>query len=125
VAYADAKISYYTELRVAMPELTNIAMGREPRPQEVDRFRDAFQPAGEIREIAADNETVALIERFSGDPEVQKAVRNSTMLRNLKRLSSKISRGKTLPDATLQCLLEEFKSRSFSRWRSAAARWLI
>jgi hypothetical protein len=29
--------------------------------------------AGEIREIAADKETAALLERFSGDPQVQKA----------------------------------------------------
>jgi hypothetical protein len=56
-----------------MPELTNIATGREPRPQEVDKFRDAFRVSGEIQEIAADKETAALLERFSGDPEVQKA----------------------------------------------------
>jgi hypothetical protein len=73
VAYADAKISYYTELRAAMPELTNIAMCREPRPEEVDKFRDAFRISGGIQEIAADKETEALLERFSGDPEVQKA----------------------------------------------------
>ena len=53
VAYADAKISYYTELRAAMPELTNIVTGRKPRPQEVDKFRDAFRVSGEIQEIAA------------------------------------------------------------------------
>jgi hypothetical protein len=51
----------------------------------------------------------------------RKQLRNSTMLRNSKRLSLKISRGKTLPDAALRCLLEKFKSRSFGRWRSAAA----
>jgi hypothetical protein len=73
VAYADAKITYYAELRAAMPELTNIATGREPRPQEVDKFRDAFRVGGGIQEIAADKETAALLERFSGDPEVQKA----------------------------------------------------
>jgi hypothetical protein len=73
VAYADAKISYYKELRAAMPELTNIAMGREPRPQELNKFRDAFRVSGEIREIAADKETAALLKRFSGDPEVQRA----------------------------------------------------
>ena len=56
-----------------MPELANIATGREPRPQEVDKFRDAFRVSGEILEIAADKETAALLERFSGDPEVQKA----------------------------------------------------
>jgi hypothetical protein len=73
VAYADAKISYYNALRAAMPELTDIATGREPRPQEVDKFRDAFRLSGGIQEIAADKETAALLERFSGHPEVQKA----------------------------------------------------
>jgi hypothetical protein len=32
IAYADAKISYYQALRAAIPELTNVATGREPRP---------------------------------------------------------------------------------------------
>jgi hypothetical protein len=73
VAYADAKISYYNALRAAMPELTNIATGREPRPPQVDKFREAFQLAGEIREIAAEKETAALLQRFSDDPEVKKA----------------------------------------------------
>jgi hypothetical protein len=74
IAYADAKISYYKAFRAAMPELTNIVTGREPRPQEVDKFRDAFRGSGgEILEIAADKETAALQERFSGDPELQKA----------------------------------------------------
>ena len=73
VAYAAAKISYYNALRAAMPELTNIATGREPRPPQVDKFRYAFEPAGEIREIAAEKETAALLERFSGDSQVQKA----------------------------------------------------
>src|SRR4029077_17320878 len=63
----------YNALRAAMPELTNIAMGREPRPQELNKFRDAFRVAGDIQEIAADKETAALLRRFSGDPEVQKA----------------------------------------------------
>jgi hypothetical protein len=39
----------------------------------VDKFRDAFRGTGEILEIAADKETAALLERFSGDPEIQKA----------------------------------------------------
>jgi hypothetical protein len=59
IAYADAKISYFNALRAAMPDLTNIATGREPRPPEVDKFRDAFRVAGEIQEIAADKETAA------------------------------------------------------------------
>lgn len=42
VTYADVKICYFTALRAAMPDLTNIAMGREVRPPEVNKFRDAF-----------------------------------------------------------------------------------
>jgi hypothetical protein len=56
-----------------MPERTNIATGREPRPHEVDKFRDAFRVSGETQEGTADKETVALLARFSGDPEVRKA----------------------------------------------------
>jgi hypothetical protein len=73
VAYAVAKISYYNALRTAMPELTNIATGREPRPPQVDKFRYAFGRAGEIREIAAEKETAALLQRYGARPEVQKA----------------------------------------------------
>jgi hypothetical protein len=39
----------------------------------VDKFRDAFQPAGEIQEIAADKETAALLQRYEADSNVQKA----------------------------------------------------
>jgi hypothetical protein len=100
VAYADAKISYYKELRAAMPELTNIAMGREPRPPQVDKFREAFQPAGEIREIAAEKETAALLKRFSGDPEVQKA-------------AAKFDHAQKLEEA----FLKDFEGQDFTRRR--------
>jgi hypothetical protein len=72
IAYADAKISYYTALREVMPELANIATGREPRPPQV-KFRDAFEPAGGLREIAAEKATVALLQRYGAKPDVQKA----------------------------------------------------
>ena len=75
VAYAHAKISYYNALRAAMPDLTNIATGRAPRPPEVNKFRDAFQVAGEIQEIAADKETGALLKRYNTNPDVQNAAR--------------------------------------------------
>jgi hypothetical protein len=118
VAYADAKISYFQALRAAMPELTNIAMGREPRPPQVDKFRDAFQPAGEIRETAAERETAALLKRFSGDPEVQKAAAEFDHAQKLEETFLKDFEGQ---DFTSRRLLEEFESRSFGRWRSAAA----
>ena len=42
VAHARAKIAYYDALRVAMPELIDIASGRKPRPPDMDRFTKAF-----------------------------------------------------------------------------------
>jgi hypothetical protein len=57
IAYAAAKISYYAALRAAMPELANIATGREPRPPQGDKFRDAFETGGALREIAAEKAT--------------------------------------------------------------------
>jgi hypothetical protein len=72
IAFADAKISYYTALREAMPEPANIATGRELRPPQVDKFRDAVEPAG-LREIAAEKATAALLQRYGAEPDVQKA----------------------------------------------------
>ena len=34
---------FFNALRAAMPDLTNIATGREPRPPEVDKFRDGLK----------------------------------------------------------------------------------
>jgi hypothetical protein len=73
LAYSNAKISYYTALRTSMPELANIATCREPRPQQADKFRDAFKPAGELREIAAEKATAALLQRYGAEPDIQKA----------------------------------------------------
>jgi hypothetical protein len=39
----------------------------------VNKFRDAFQVAGEIQEIAADKETAALLKRYDTNPDVQNA----------------------------------------------------
>jgi hypothetical protein len=50
-----------------------IAMGKEARPPELDTFAAAFAVAGENQEKAADEETAALLKRFSGSPNVQKA----------------------------------------------------
>jgi hypothetical protein len=72
-AYASAKISYYTALREAMPELANIATGREHRPPDMGKFRGAFDPAGSLREIAAEKAAEALLRRYGAIPDVQKA----------------------------------------------------
>ena len=38
ISYAKAKTAYFTALRDAVPELEDIATGREARPPEVDMF---------------------------------------------------------------------------------------
>jgi hypothetical protein len=60
-------------LREAVPELMNIAMGREARPPEVDKFAGAFSVAGEKQEKAADEATAILLKRFEGNPDIEKA----------------------------------------------------
>jgi hypothetical protein len=53
--------------------LLKIATGREARPPELDIFAAAFAVAGEKQEISADQETLALLKRFSHNPDVEKA----------------------------------------------------
>jgi hypothetical protein len=71
--YTKAKMAYIMALREAVPELENIATGREARPPELDRFAGAFSLAGEKQESLADEETAVLLKRFSGNPDVEKA----------------------------------------------------
>jgi hypothetical protein len=73
IEYAKAKMAYIMALREAVPELENIATGREARPPEVDWFAGAFSLTGEKQEHSADEETAFLLERFSGNPDVEKA----------------------------------------------------
>jgi hypothetical protein len=73
LAYAEAKVAYFTALRDEMPELINIASGKEPRPLQLDRFAGAFSIAGEKQEKAADEKTLVLLGRFSGNPDIEKA----------------------------------------------------
>jgi hypothetical protein len=55
-----------------MPEMTAIATGRQPRPSDLDKFPAAFS-VGEKQEKAADKEAAILLQRFSGNPGVEKA----------------------------------------------------
>jgi hypothetical protein len=57
ISYAKAKTAYFTALREAVPEMINIATGREVRPPEVEMFAQTFSVAGEIQEKAADEAT--------------------------------------------------------------------
>jgi hypothetical protein len=51
----------------------NIATGREVRPPELDTMVEVFAVAGEKQERVADEETIALLNRFTGNPDVEKA----------------------------------------------------
>jgi len=73
IDYAVAKTAYFKALRAEMPELMNIATGKEERPSELDTFAAAFAVAGEKQEMVADQETLVLLKRFSRNPDVQKA----------------------------------------------------
>jgi hypothetical protein len=71
--YAEAKTAYFNASRAEMPELMKIATGKEARPPEVDTFAAAFAVAGEDQEITADKETLVLLKRFAGNPDIEKA----------------------------------------------------
>ena len=73
VLYAKAKKAYYNALRAEMPEMIDIATGRQPSPPDLDKFPIAFSVAGETQEKATDQETSILLQRFSGNPGVKKA----------------------------------------------------
>jgi hypothetical protein len=73
VSYAKAKTAYFNALRAEMPEMTDIATGRQPRPSDLDKFPATFTVAGEKQEKTADEETLALLQRFSGKPGIEKA----------------------------------------------------
>jgi len=73
LSYAKAKTAYFNALRAEIPEMTDIATGRQPRPSDLDKFPTAFSIAGEKQEKAADEETLILLQRFSANPGVEKA----------------------------------------------------
>ena len=73
IVYAHAKAAYFSALREAAPELMNIAIAREAQPPELDRMGAAFSVAGEKQERVADEQTVALLQRFAEDPDVKTA----------------------------------------------------
>jgi hypothetical protein len=73
IDYAEAKTAYFKALREELPELMKIATGKEARPPELDSFAAAFAVAGENQEMGADQRTVVLLKRFSGNPDVEKA----------------------------------------------------
>lgn len=72
IDYAEAKEAYFKALRAEVPELLKVATGRQARPPELDTFAAALAVAGEKQEMVVDQETLALLKRFSRDPGVTK-----------------------------------------------------
>ena len=70
ISYARAKTAYYNALRNAVPELIDIATGKEPRPPELDRFAEMFSVAGEKQEQATDEATLFSLKQLSFDQDV-------------------------------------------------------
>jgi hypothetical protein len=73
IDYAEAKAAYFNALRAEVPELMNIATGREARPPELDTFAAAFAVAGEEQEKVADEETLVLLKRYPQNSDIEKA----------------------------------------------------
>jgi hypothetical protein len=67
------KTAYYNTLLDAMPELINIARGKEVRPPSLDAMTEIFSVAGEKQENVADKETADLLQLLSSNPDIQRA----------------------------------------------------
>ena len=73
VAYEQAKTAYFMALREEMPELINIATRRKLRPLQLENFIIAFAVGGKKQEEPADEKTLVLLLRFSGNRDVKEA----------------------------------------------------
>jgi hypothetical protein len=73
IDYAEAKAAYFEALRTELPEVISIAARRQARPPELDTFAAAFAIAGEEQEKVADEQTLALLKRYSHNSNIQKA----------------------------------------------------
>jgi hypothetical protein len=73
ISYAAAKTAYYDALKAAVPELTDVATGKEPRPPEVDQFARAFSAGGEKQAAVADEATAALLTKLPYNADLEKA----------------------------------------------------
>jgi hypothetical protein len=73
ISYAKAKTAYFNALRAEIPEMTDIATGRQrDRPTWANPRRRSRSPAKK-QEKAANQETLILLQRFSGNPGGEKA----------------------------------------------------
>jgi hypothetical protein len=110
VAYAKAKAAYFNALRAAMPELENIATGKEPRPRELDQFASNFSVAGEKHEQAAVEATLFFLKQLSFDPDIEKARAEFERAQKVEEKFHKDSMGSTSP--AIICRLASCPDRS-------------
>ena len=115
-----------------MPELITIATGKEPRPLQLDSFAAAFSSAGEKQEKTADEKTLVLLQRFSGNPYVEKARMEFERAQEIEEtfhkdfdgidFTSRSTDGRT----SLRISCEQFREFSeFSELRSDSHKWRV
>jgi hypothetical protein len=97
IEYANAKTAYFKALREEVPELTNIATGREARPPELDKFVTAFALAGEKQEMVANQKTVVLLNDSQAMLRLRRRGRNSSGSKKPKSNSIRSLTVKTSP----------------------------
>jgi hypothetical protein len=65
-----------------------MAIRKEPRPPELDKFAAAFSVAGERQERVSDQKTPVLLKRFLRTPGVEKAKADSSAPNELRSHST-------------------------------------
>jgi hypothetical protein len=71
--YAKAKERYFVELRRSVPTLIDMATGKTPKTQEVEKIREIFSGYGEAQQKQLEAATVSMLKQRHGDAEVLKA----------------------------------------------------
>jgi hypothetical protein len=88
-------------LRAEVTELDENCDGQGRRGPELGRLAAAFAVAGEKLETVADEETIALLKLFGGNPDIEKARAEFERAQKSKRNSIRISMGKILLSGSL------------------------
>ena len=73
IKYARAKERYFVELRRCVPALIEMATGKAPKTQDVDRIREIFSGYGEAQGKQLEAATISMLKQHGGDAEVSKA----------------------------------------------------
>jgi hypothetical protein len=71
--YAKAKERYFVELRKSVPTIIDMATGKTPKTQEVEKIREIFSGYGEAQQKQLEAATVSMLKQHQGDAEVSRA----------------------------------------------------